>query len=431
MSINSDDSEMREKYTSVEELRERYSDKDLPLEGVRVLSFAWVHAGPLATSVLAQLGAEVIKIESTRRPDFLRFTFPRPDGAADDDPEKGGLFLRLNIGGKKDVNVNMQSDRADEVMEPLIEESDIVVENFTAEAMERMGWSYERMKEVNPQIIYVSAASYGHTGPKSHYRGYGSTIDATTGIIQQNGYPDLNPMNNQTSYPDSVGGVTTAYATLSALIDREQTGEGQHVDLDQVEATTSLNGSAVVEASVNDEVRPVIGNTDREISPHGIYPCEGEDEWIAITARDDEEWQSLCEMMDDPDLVTEFPTNADRLERREQLDDRISDWTEGKLKFDVLEQLQEADVPSGAVQTQRDIIQDDEHLRDREALQLISYDDIGPLPFQALPFKYSESPVSAGDRAPKLGEHTRGVIKEVVGLTDAEIDELTDEEVLI
>lgn len=285
-------------------------------------------------------------------------------------------------------------------------------------------------KAVNSDIVYVSAASYGHTGPKSHYRGYSSTIDATTGIIQQNGYPDLNPMNHQTSYPDSVGGVTTAYVALSVLIDREQTGESQRVNLDQVEATASLNGSAVVEASVNNEVRPIVGNNDREISPHGVYPCKGEDEWIAVTARNNNEWQRLCEAMGDPDLSTEFPTNADRLKRDEQLDNRVSDWTK-KSKFNILEQLQEANVPSGAVQTQEDIIQHDAHLRDREALQLISHDDIGPLPFQALPFNYSESPVSVGDRAHKLGEDTRKVMRETVGLTDTGIDELINKKVLI
>lgn len=430
--MDTNDTHSEHEYPTVDELRKKYSDDDMPLDGVQVLSFSWVHAGPLSTSILGQLGADVIKIESSRRPDFLRFTFPRPEGADPNDPEKGGLFLRLNLGGKKSVSVNMQHEEADSVIEPLIEQSDLLVENFTADALKEMGWPYDRIKEVNPEMIYVSAASYGHTGPKSHYRGYGSTIDATTGIIQQNGYSDKHPMNHQTSYPDSVGGVTIAYAALAALIEREQTGEGQHVDLDQVEAATSLNGTAVMEASVTGQNPQVRGNNHRKFAPHGIYPCDGgREEWVAIAVRSSTEWEKFKSIVGDDNLDQEkFATQQKRKENEDELDEIIAAWTQERDKSTIVEQLQENSIPAEAVQSQKELISDAQ-FKQRDAFELLSHPDGKDRPYQRLPFKMSESVHYTRRRAPKLGEHTRESISDLTGLSGAEIEELIENEVLV
>jgi benzylsuccinate CoA-transferase BbsF subunit len=420
------------RFKNINEITNESEKGERPLEGIRVLSFAYIHAGGLATGILSQLGAEVIKIESKERLDWVRLAYPRPENAEDDDLEKCGMYMRLNF-GKKDIKLNMSSDRSDEVLSKLIKKSDVVVENFSATGMKRLGWPYKRISEVNEDVIYLSMASYGHKGAKSKYLGYGSTIDAPTGLLYHNGYPDEHPTNHQTSYPDSISGVTGAYAVLSALIAREQDGEGQHIDLDQVEATTSLNGSSILQASVNGEERSVYGNWNKNYAPHGVYPCCGDDEWCAIAVRSKKEWDRFCNVVKNPELKENnlFSTNEKRLQNRDNLDEFISEWTSEYNKYDLMKELQKHNVASGVVQKQEDIINKDNHLVSRDALQLVKHDGVGNLPFQALPYKFSQTYSHIPDPSPKFGEHTEEIMRELLGYTNKEIEELIEEEVLV
>lgn len=407
---------------------------ELPLEGLRVIDFGWAMAGPQATRLLADFGAEVLKIESEQRPDLARTTFgPHPHGRDAFGLDSSGYFNHFNR-NKKSVTLNMEHPEAAEVFADLLRVSDVVIENFSAGVLVKWGWPYERMREVKPDIIYVSMAGFGHRGPYSGYRTFGPTVQALSGLTHLSGFPDAEPAGWGFSYMDHSGGYIAAIATLMALYQRQQTGCGEHIDLSQVEAAIALTGPALLDYQVNSRRSERQGNRSKHppAAPHGIYRCcdeyEGRDRWVAIACYTEEQWRALVAALGSPAWANEpeLATLSGRLERQDELDGRLEAWTRPQLAHDVTRLLQRSGVPAGAVQNHKDLTERDEQLAHRGLFPTVSHPKLGEYRTDGLPLKLSHTPGGVRTPGPLLGEHTEATLREVLGYDEARIAALGD-----
>src|SRR5215468_5579040 len=308
------------------------------LEGVRILDFTWVVAGPVATRILADQGAEVIKIE---RRDSL-----------DLGSRRGGFTGNL-FRGKESTVINMADPRGREIARRLVAVSDVVIDNFSARVMHNWGMDYESIRQLKPDIIAVSMSGFGHTGPQKDYVSYGPTLQALSGYTLLMRHPGKEPAGWGYSYADMSGGYSGALAVLMALWHRKRTGRGQFVDLSQFETISSVVGPALLDVLVNGAAVSPFGNRSQEApaAPHGVYRCAGTDRWCAVTVFGDSEWQGFCRALGDPAWTKDprFATLAGRLEHQEALDRRVEEWTRQHAPEDVIRLLQQAGVAAGVV----------------------------------------------------------------------------------
>src|SRR6266404_632020 len=269
------------------------SGKRRALAGVRILDFTWVVAGPVATRILADQGAEVIKIE---RRDSL-----------DLGTRRGGFTGNL-FRGKESTVINMADPRGREIARQLVAISDVVIDNFSARVMHNWGMDYESIKKIKPDIIAVSMSGFGHTGPQKDYVSYGPTLQALSGYTLLMRHPEGEPAGWGYSYADMSGGYSGALAVLMALWYRKRTGEGQFVDLSQFETISSVVGPAMLDILVNKNTIAPFGNRSQEepAAPHGVYRCAGSDRWCAITVFTEEEWRAFCQTVDNPVLTNDL-----------------------------------------------------------------------------------------------------------------------------
>ena len=410
----------------------------LPLEGVRVLDFGWAMAAPQATRLLADFGAEVLKIESKARPDLARTAFgPHPHGREAFGLDSSGYFNHFNR-NKKSITLNMVRPEASEVFADLLRVSDVVIENFSAGVLENWGWPYERMKELKPDIIYVSMAGFGHRGPDSAYRTFGPTVQALSGLTHLSGFPDQEPAGWGFSYMDHTGGYAAAIAVLIALYQRGQTGCGEYIDLSQIEAAIALTGPAILEYQVRGRSSERQGNRSEHpaAAPHGIYRCqdeyEGRDRWVAIACYTEEQWQALVGAMGSPTwaAAAELAGLAARVGRQDELDRQVEEWTRPRLAHDVMHLLQRVGVPAGVVQNHKDLAERDEQLAHRRLFSSVQHPKLGEYLIDGLPMKLSETPGGVRSPAPLWGEHTEQVLREVLGYDEARIAALQEGEAL-
>ncbi len=410
----------------------------LPLEGIRVIDFSWAMAGPQATRLLADFGADVLKIESERRPDLARTTFgPHPHGRDAFGLDSSGYFNHFNR-NKKSVTLNMQRPEAAEVFADLLRVSDVVLENFSAGVLAKWGWPYERMREVKQEIIYVPMAGFGQRGPYSAYRTFGPTVQALSGLTHLSGFPEMEPAGWGFSYMDHTGGYLAAIAILMALYQRRQTGCGEYIDLSQVEAAIALTGAAVLDYQANGRRSERLGNRSGHppAAPHGIYRCqdeyEGRDRWVAIACYVEEQWQALVEAMGSQAWATKgaFGSLAGRLERQDELDRQLEAWTRPQLAHDVMRLLQRAGVPAGVVQNHKDLTERDEQLAHRRLYPSIRHPKLGEYLIDGLPMKLSETPGGVRAPAPLWGEHTEAVLTELLGYDETRVAALRESEAL-
>lgn len=309
-----------------------------PLKGIRVLDLSWIVAGPQATRILADFGAEVIRIEYEGRPDAIR------GGRGG---RSSGMFNNLNR-NKLSATLNLNHPKGVELFLRLVKVSDVVVENFSSRVMERWGLTYEAMAAVNPGIIYISLSGFGHAGRNRDYVTWGPTAQALSGLTLMSGLPDAPPAGWGYSYLDHTAGYYGAMAILMALYHRNRTGLGQYIDLAQVETGMVLAGPAILDFSVNGRPYRRPGNPPGNrsehprVAPHNTYRCRGEDRWIAIAVFTDAEWQALCRVMGDPDWSRDsrFATNSGRVAHEDELDQRIEAWTASYDPYDLMYLLQ-------------------------------------------------------------------------------------------
>jgi benzylsuccinate CoA-transferase BbsF subunit len=411
-----------------------------PLAGVRVADFCWMGVGSVATRLLADFGAEVIKIENRTRVDLPR-RLPIYKGAGnrtfgeedpDADPDKGGLHNNYSR-NKLGVTINMRDPRGRELAEHLIARSDAVTENFAPGVMERWGLTHERLRELNPRIIYARMSGYGHSGPHTEYRSYGPVVQAVSGLSHISGLPGAEPSGWGLSYMDNQAAYYNSAALLMALYHRNRTGDGAEIDVSAVEVGIGLAGPLMLDVAVNGRStrRPDFPTGNRlehpHAAPHGVYPCRGDDRWVAIAVFDDGEWRSLIEALGRPAWAADprFAGQEQRFAHQDELDAHLAAWTRTRDRHDVMELLQAAGVRAAAVQDARDVNERDPQIAARGLFFELDHPIIGPARFEGVPFRASEFDPDHWRSAPLQGEDNAYVVQEILGLDDAEYDELT------
>jgi benzylsuccinate CoA-transferase BbsF subunit len=400
-----------------------------PLDGLRVIDFTWVGAGALVTKLLADLGADVVKMESRARPDNLRLSPPYRPGA--DNLEGSGYFASRNS-SKRSFALDMREPRARAIALRLAEQASLVASNFRPGVMERWGLSYEAVREVNPGVIYLTMPMQGSDGPHASFTGFGSTISALSGLVSMSGLRDRLPVGTGTHYPDHVPNPGHALvAVLAALFHHERTGEGQAIEVSQLESTINIIGPAVVDVSLRGEERPRVGNRAGGASPRGVFPCRGHERWCAISCRTDADWRRTARILGHAAWITDrrFGTLLDRKLHEDDLEGLIADATRSRDRGELVATLRARGVPAAAVNSSQDILEDPD-LVARGYWQRMTHPVIGELAIARPPFRLGGDELPELRRPPLLGEHTAEVARDVLGLSDEEIERLMAEGVM-
>ena len=398
-----------------------------PLKGIRVADFCWVLAGPFGTRVLANFGAEVIKIESNAHRG-LRRRGQRPDGKPG--PSVDPMFNDANT-GKLSVTLNLRGDEGKEIAKNLIAKSDVVTNNFRAGAMERMGLGYEVLKKINPGVVLLHLPGCGHVGPWSNVRTLGNMVMAASGINAITGFEGRPPSGMGVAYPDFTSPHVMVTTILAALLERDRTGEGQELNLSQLSSAISLVGPEWMQYASNGRPPPRRANRDPNHCPHGVYPALGDDQWCGIAVRDDGEWASLCDTMGRPELACEaqFADLAARKANEDEVDALVTEWTRGQDKWELAELLQNAGVAAAAVEDLQDTLLVDPHMQEHyEHIQQPSDPDVDiVIDRDPMRFAGNERPVP---RAPMMGEHNDYVFGDLLEMPGAEIERLIEDDVI-
>lgn len=411
------------------------------LAGIRVVDFTWVRAGPQATRILSMFGAEVIRIEWPLNPDLSRIGYAQSKSLE----SQAGDFNNFSC-NKLSVTLSVRHPAGLDLIKRLIAVSDVVIENFSSRVLEGWGLGFDVLKEVNPAIIYVSMAGFGHSGPHRDYITYGPSVQALCGLTFLSGEPDKPPAGWGYSYMDHTGGYYGAMAVLTALHYRHRTGQGQYIDLSQVEAGCTLTGAAVLDYTVNDRPSRRAGipsgnrthwpgtpltNSYRgpQAAPHNHYPCAGggHNDWCVIACFTETEWQALVEVIGEPDWARElkFATLLGRLQHQTELDQRIGAWTSQLGKYEVMERLQAAGVPAAPVQGMDDRLDRDPQLRHRGTYATRREHPVhGERPYEGMPMQMSETPWQIWRHGPLLGQDQEYVFGEILGLSSDELADL-------
>jgi len=398
-------------------------------EGIKVVEFAAIAAGPLIGMHLAQHGATVVHVESYKRPDGFRQNYPP---YKDNKPglNRSGAFTICN-NDKYGITLNLKAKGAVEVAKKLIAWADIVIENFTPGTMKKLGLGYEDMKEVNPDIILLSSCNQGQTGPHAFHPGFGSHLSSLCGFTYMTGYKDRLPCILYGPYVDHIGVGYGVIAAVAALEHRRRTGEGQYVDLAQYEVGIQFMIPALLEYRVNGRIIERDGNKHAFAAPHNTYPCRGEDRWCVIAVFSDEEWEKLARCMGREDLIDDprFATILARKQNEEELDAIVAAWTAQFDAHELFVMLQERGVQAGVVQTMEDLFNDPQ-LKHRGFWAPTDHPEVGRVHAEGPPFLLSKTPFAVKKPAPCIGEHNELVYKEFLGFSAEEYDRLVREGVI-
>jgi len=373
------------------------------LKGTRILDFTWVLAGPYATRLLADFGAEVIKVQPL---------LPR-----EEDDFARGYYNTWNR-NKRGITLDMSQPDGIALAGKLVLASDAVVENFTPRVMANWGLDYQNLKKLKPDVIMLSLSTMGATGPHRDYAGFGPTIQAFSGLTRLTACPGGPPLGLGSSYADHVGALFACLALLGALEYRRQTGEGQYIDVSQVEAMTGLLGDAFIPQKAT-------------AAPYGVYRCKGEDRWCALAVFTDEEWQGFKKALGSPPWAGDkkFATLASRLKNKKALDGLIEDWTKKYTPEEAMALLQAQGVAAGVVQNARDLAQDPQ-LKERGFFIELDHPRMGKTVSDATPVRLSATPPRYSRPAPLPGQDNDYVYGEILGLSESEINKLKKQKII-
>jgi crotonobetainyl-CoA:carnitine CoA-transferase CaiB-like acyl-CoA transferase len=391
-----------------------------PLEGVRILDLMWAVAGPTATRVLADYGAEVVRVESPTRIDASRTLRPFRGGAAS--AEGSALFHTLNA-GKRMLTLDLACEAGRAVFLDLVRWADVLAESFSPSVMARLGFGYEALAAVNPKLIVLGTSLMGKTGPLRTYAGYGNMASAFCGFYEVAGWPDRNPAGPWGAYTDFIGARYNAIALLAALEHRERTGEGQLVDLSQAEASIHFLAPAVLDWQVNGRRAGRAGNRDATLAPHGVYPVLGEDRWIAIAVATDAQWSALCGVLDWPATAEGLGDAEARRARADLLDERLAKACARRAGPELEARLLAAGVPAALVLDGADVARDAQ-LAARGHFLTIPHPEGGTTTIEGPRTLLSESPAQPGREVPTLGRDNDRILREILGYDDERCTEL-------
>jgi len=407
------------------------------LSHIRICDFTGQLAGAGATKWLAAFGADVIRIEDPVRRgtwDILRTMPPYVDERRGVD--FGGGFGNHNV-EKRGITLNLRTERGRELLAQIVERSDVVAENFAASVLERLGFGYERLKQLRPDVIYVSNCGFGHVGPYGSFKTWGPIVQALSGLTFTSGLPDLPPAGWGYSYMDHTGGSYMAIAILLALVHRNRTGEGQWVDMSCTDAGLTLNGPALLDYTVNHRPARRSGrpNSNRSdwppMAPHGIFPAKGDDRWIAIACRSDAEWEAIAQIVAEPWAREErWRTLAGRRAAEDDLEALLSEWTRIRDDAAIAARLQAAGVAAAAVARPAERIDGCANTRAFGLWPTVQHTKMGAVRVDGLPVHFSRTDWEIRRGAPCLGEHNEEVLGELLGLSSEEVARLRDEGVV-
>lgn len=403
----------------------------LPLEGIRVIDSGHVFAVPYAGGLMADLGAEVIKIEGPGRLDITRyspFSGVHADNQPGTDPWNRTSNFNLINRGKKSLALDLSRAEGREVLKDLIRVSDVFMESFTPRVMRGWGLDYPNMKELKPDIIMVSNSGYGQGGPYSHYPAQATTQEATHGLAHVTGYRGDLPSKAGQSYVDFLASWACLMGIALALRYRHRSGKGSWIDVGMYQLGCYTISEYILDWLVNNRLGERLGNRHPSYAPQGCYPCAGDDQWCVVSVRDDEEWAALCHLMGNPELTREvrFATNRDRITHHDEIDAIIARWTRSLAKFEVMERLQGVGVPAGAVFDARDVNLDP-HFWSRGFLETVRFPaerGMGKRVIIGRPWRLSQTPLAAQGPGPALGQHNREVVQGILGYSDGRYADL-------
>ena len=399
------------------------------LQGIRVLTLEQVHALPWGTAFLADFGAQVIRVESVdHMQDRRSGPFPE-DSPGEEWWNEGGNLAYFGVRNKESLCLEVVDPRGKEIFLKLVEKCDVVTDNFRPGTMRRLGFDHDSLVQINPRIITLSCTAYGHTGP---WRAAGSrarTVDAACGLSYLTGYEGGGSIRASSNYMDHSAGNNVAYAILLALYHRQKTGKGMRIDLSMQETGVSAIGPTILEAQRN-IARPRLGCGHIWKAPHNVFPCRGEDRWIAIAVSSDDEWRGLRKAMEEPDWAadTRYDTRAGRWEHRHELERLLGQWTSTHDAQPLMDHLQGHGVAAGAVFTAEELVAN-RHLKERGYLQEFRNEHAprtGARIYAGRPFRIPRIPAGIR-RLAALGEDNAHILRDLAGLDDKEIERLAQE----
>jgi benzylsuccinate CoA-transferase BbsF subunit len=397
-------------------------------EGVKVADFSWVGVGPQAARELAEHGATVVRVECHRYPDTLRLIMPFKDFVAGID--RGAFFAAFNT-NKYGMSVDMNRPKGREIAQKLVRWADIVTDGMTPGTMAKWGLDYESCRKTKPDIVYFSTCQQGQYGPYAKFGGYGMFAATMGGFSHVSGWPDMDPPHIFNNYTDFISPWYLVIAVVGALLRRRKTGKGMYIDQAQIEAGITFLGPYVLDYMVNGRVAKRMGNRDRSMAPHGAYPCLGNDRWVVIAVRDDDEWAYLCDLTGHAEWEDDerFATIRARKKNEEILDELIAAWTKEFTPEQIMAMLQSAGIPCGLVERPEDLF-NDAQLKHREHFRILEHKVIGKHAYNAPAYRLSKTPNRITKPAPCLGEDNEFVYREILGFSADEIADLLVEGVI-
>ena len=401
------------------------------LDGIRVCALAQAWSLPYMTTLMAFLGAEVISIEGRPRPNLMRFLIPFPEGVPGGVNTSG--FFNLAYTSNLSITVDLHKPKGVELVKSIARVSDIVTENFRPGTVEKFGLGYDDLKEIRPDLIMIRSSAMGHNGPEMLFGGFGQMHLCLSGLAHLTGYPDGPPELLNTPWGDPIAAMHAGAALIAALHHRQKTGEGQYIEMSQLESTACFVAEAYLDYAINGRVGGREGNRDRAMAPHGCYRCIGDDRWVTIAVATDEEWQAFCNAIDSPAWTQDerFADGYLRWQNQDELDRLITAWTELHADLEVAETLQQAGVAAFPTYNAQDMMED-EHVLSRGFIVEIDHPEpsVGRRICPGLPFILPATPPTNFFHSPLLGEHNDYVLGELLKLSDREIAQLREEEVI-
>lgn len=405
----------------------RHSIDGAPLAGIRVLDFTHVLAGPFCTRLLADFGADVVRVESTTRPDHMRADTVRPGFEGRQD--RSGTYLNTNR-SKRSITINLKTDGGHRLATRLAGVADIIVENFSADAMAKLRLDYENLQPVNPRLIYVSMAGYGHTGPRRDWRSMNMILQGYSGLMMVTGSEGDPPTSISNSWNDYIGGLHACFGILNALAERRATGKGVFLDVSQFECSVATLGALLLSSVVNGTVPARVGNRSSHLAPQGLYRCAGADQWCALSVQNDAQWHSLISAMGATPWENDdrFATLLGRLRHHDEIDARIEAWTRELTSEEVESRLQAVGVPARRMRRVNDLVDGTElssvfkSMEDRR---------LGSMLVTAHPFFFLSGSLRAPTPAPSMGEHNKQALSDWLGFSEQEIRSLVEQKVLV
>ena len=399
----------------------------LPLTGVRVVDFSMGWAGPLCTRTLADLGADIIKIESIQYADWWRGVDRREAYIREREYEKVPRFTMMNR-NKRGITLDLSRPQGVALAKRLVETADIVVDNYSVDVLPKLGLGYDVLSRINPSLVMMSMSAFGTGSAFRDCRAYGSTLEQGSGVPSVVGEPDGPPTMQHTAFGDPTGGLNGASAVLTALLHARATGQGQFIDLSQIECMIPYAAPWIVAQSVDGQEPTRYGNAHPDHAPHGCFPCKADNSWIAIAVTSDAMWPRLARAIGFADDAT-LATAAGRRARHGEIAATISAWTSLREADDAMIELQAAGVAAGVLRAPIEML-GDRQLQARRFVQQVDRDFIGRHPEPSLPFRAGDRPYPIRAAAPTLGQHNEDVLKGILGLSDSEIDTLVQDAII-